>query len=248
MSVQARVNNTTIPFIRSGEPFADEAGIIKQDASRVNPLAPFTVMGKSMATIPATMTPDGGNVGDGTVTAVDFKFGGPVMAGIWTLQCSRGGIAGGGEFQLFSPNLTQAISSPLVLSIITSATFFTIGGLVFLVTPGGTDFSTGDKFTVTVTAENFYIPLTLDGREGSSRVAGIYLGESITAAKIVAGNVSDSPMLVGGNCTFDISQIVFDGGVITLDSILVNGNTVRMELAKLGIFAETTIDIDSFET
>ena len=124
----------------------------------------------------------------------------------------------------------------------------TEAGLIFTITDGSTDFIVGDKFAITVTADSDYVPLEVDAVNGGQKVSGIYLGDEVTAAKIVAGDVPDSAMLVGSNCTVTSSMVIFDDGVTTLDTVLPSGKTVRDELSVIGIFAESTTDIDSFET
>lgn len=124
----------------------------------------------------------------------------------------------------------------------------TEAGLIFTITDGATDFIVGDKFAITVTADSDFVPLEVDAVNGGQSVSGIYLGDEITAAKIVAADVPDSAMLVGSNCTVTSSMIIFDDGVTTLDTVLPSGKTVRDELSVIGIFAEATTDIDSFET
>ena len=42
--------------------------------------------------------------------------------------------------------------------------------------------------------------------------------------------------------------IVFDDGASDIDTVLPSGKTVRQELADIGIFAESSTDVDSFET
>jgi hypothetical protein len=127
-----------------------------------------------------------------------------------------------------------------------AATTFIVAGMTFIITDGATDFIIGDKAAIVITADGDYKPLTTGAVDGSARVAGIYLGEEITAAAIVAGDVVDRPMLTGGTCTVDGSQLVLEGG-LTVASVLPSGLTVRDELALLGIFVEDTINIDELE-
>lgn len=47
--VQASVNNSNVPFIRSGDSLTRPDGIIAQDAGRVAVLAPLTLMAKVVA-------------------------------------------------------------------------------------------------------------------------------------------------------------------------------------------------------
>ena len=153
MSVQDRLNITTVPFIRNGDSFVKEAETILQDAGRSVVLVPFTVMAK-------------------------------------------------------------------------------------------------------VAATQKWVPLTsLTTTTGASVAQGVYMGDEIAAADLVAGDVVDSPILVGGSCLVDDGQIILDEGTLTLDDVFSSSDatnvyeviTVRDQLARRGIFVESTVDIDSFE-
>ena len=85
------------------------------------------------------------------------------------------------------------------------------------------------------------------GNNGENIPTGIYLGDSITAAELVAGNVVNRPVLVGGCCTVDEDQLVFEGG-LTLNSVVVSEFcTIRSQLASRGIYCEDTENITNFE-
>jgi hypothetical protein len=447
MAQQAERDNLTVPFIRSGVTYVDEAGVIKTDGARAAVLAKLTVMGKSAVTI-ATTGDGTGNTGNGTVTAVALAANGQPMAGSWNLEATEvkgvatsslkdagntgdgtvtgfaisatgdpaipgtyilkctniepvlatrtagtvtadagntgdgtsssttpGAaaiegtytitcvevIANGGRFEVKDPTgnrledlyvgvaynndhltvltisdggtdfalgdfwtvaITVAhgavfkLTNPdgvdiaeditlaggaggtavytgngITFTVTDGATDFAvddffniivtgsdydkfklenpqgtliandiilpegagttvtvvIAGMVFTITDGTTDFIVGDKFAIVVTIDGDYVPMLLDQVNGGEKVAGIYMGDEVTAAKIVAGDVQDSPMLIGGNCTVDSAQIIFDDGASTVDTVLPSGLTVREELARLGIYVETTIDVDSYE-
>jgi len=155
--------------------------------------------------------------------------------------------AQGGVFKLEDPH-GNLIASNLTMSGVTSgATVFNVGGMTFTLTDGATDFATGDKFAITVTADGDYVPLDPDDLLGGADVAGIYIGDAVTAAKIVAGDVSNSPVLVGGKCTIDDDMLVFENS-LTLASVMPDGKSVREALEDLGIFPESTLDIDSHQS
>jgi hypothetical protein len=245
MAVQAERDISTVPFIRSGISLTNEDGIILQDAGRAAVLAKFTLMGKAVATIPATGTADGGNTGDGTVTGVAFSPPSPIMEGDWELECTVA-VANGGTFKLTDPG-GNIVRNDLVMTAGAGvATTFVVPGMTFIITDGATDFIVTDKFVIAVTAVNKYVPFDATLLNGGQQVHGIYLGDEISIAKMQAADVPNSPMLVGGNCTIDLDQIVYEDGAI--DEILQSGKTVRDELAAIGIFAEKTIDIDGYET
>lgn len=110
-----------------------------------------------------------------------------------------------------------------------------------------------------VAASRKWVPLTdVAALDGSNTARGIYIGESIPAATIAAGDVTGLPILVGGPCTVDTQQIVFENS-LTLNSVcsddpagadngVVNVRRIEDDLARVGIFAEATIDIDVLET
>lgn len=153
MSVQDRLDITTVPFIRNGISLVHEAETILQDAGRSVVLAPFTVMAK-------------------------------------------------------------------------------------------------------VAATQKWVPLiSLTTTTGASVAQGVYMGDEIAAADLVAGDVVDVPILVGGACKVDDGQIILDEGTLTLDDVFSATDstnvyyvvTVRDQLAQRGIFVRSTVDIDSFE-
>lgn len=86
--------------------------------------------------------------------------------------------------------------------------------------------------------------------DGTAIPQGIYLGQAITAAALVAGDVVDSLILVGSACTIDTNQLVIENSK-TLATVITVGTTdlrtVRDQMANRGIFVEDTVDISSFE-
>lgn len=245
MGQQARADISNVPFIRSGDSFAKDDATIKQDAGRVAALAPLTLMGKSIV-LATSITADVGNTGDGTFTALALAPGGPPRAGSWNLECV-GAVVNGGVFKLEDPDGNIVVNDLTMTVGAGAATVFIAGGMTFTITDGATDFIVGDKAAIVITADGDFKPLTTGALDGSASVAGIYAGESIAAADIVAGDVVDRAMIVGGALTFDSSQLVIEGS-LTLDTVLPSGKTIRDELAALGMFAETTVDADSQET
>ena len=86
--------------------------------------------------------------------------------------------------------------------------------------------------------------------DGTAIPQGIYLGQAIAAADLVAGNMVDSLILVGGALTIDEGQLVIENSK-TLATVITVGTTdlrtVRDQMANRGIFVEDTVDISSFE-
>ena len=103
-----------------------------------------------------------------------------------------------------------------------------------------------------VAASQKWVPLTNAAAvDGSAIPQGIYIGEDIAAADIVAGDISDLHVLLGGAAaTVDANQLVIENAK-TLDTVITVGTTdlrtVRDHLANRGIFVEDTVDVSSFE-
>ena len=102
-----------------------------------------------------------------------------------------------------------------------------------------------------VAATQKWVPFTNEAAvDGSAIPQGIYLGDDIAAADIVAGDIPDLFVLVGKDVTVDVDQIVIENAK-TLDTVITVGTTdlrtVRDHLANRGIFTEETVDISGFE-
>jgi hypothetical protein len=118
------------------------------------------------------------------------------------------------------------------------------------------------KYTVMaqVAASKKWVPLTDVTIEdtGAGVARGIFMGDDVTAAALVAGDVVGQLILVGGAAaTVDSQQLVLENSV-TLDTVVsddsagadngvVNVRRVEDDLARIGIFVESTIDIDKLE-
>jgi hypothetical protein len=103
-----------------------------------------------------------------------------------------------------------------------------------------------------VAASQKYVPFTDETAvNGSAIPAGIYLGSEVAAADLVAGDVADAVILVGGGgVTIDVDQLVIENSK-TLNTVITVGTTqlttVRDHLANRGIFAEETVDVTGYE-
>lgn len=109
-----------------------------------------------------------------------------------------------------------------------------------------------------VAASRKWVPLTdVAALDGTNAARGIYMGDSITAAALVAGDVTNCPILVGGCCTVDGGLLVLENS-LTINSVcsddpagadngVVNTRRVEDDLAQIGIFVKSTIDIDKLE-
>lgn len=245
MNVQISADNSTVPFIRSGETFAKESETILQDAGRTAVLEDLTLMSEIPMTVIGSGVAASGNTGDGVMSGIVFAAGGGAREGEYTLTCTVSGT-NTGTFKLEDPDDNLIADGLTLLAGAGLSTTFVEGGFEFTVTDGTTDFIVGDIFTFTTTALGKWTPFDEGGVGGAQIPTGVYLGGDILAATLVAGDVVGSPMLVGGNCTIDENQLVIEG-TATLASVLANGKTVRATLYEIGIFSEDTVDIDSFE-
>lgn len=104
-----------------------------------------------------------------------------------------------------------------------------------------------------------WVPLTdVAVQTGENTARGVYVGEDITAAALVAGDITNCPIVVGGLCTVDGGLLVLENS-LTINSVCsddpagadnapVNVRRIEDDLARIGIFVKTTIDIDLLET
>lgn len=246
MSQQNRADLNNNPFILSGMSLVKNGITLEQDAGRAAVLAEFTVMAQKPVDIPTTGTADGGNTGDGTVTAVAAAAGGSPIVGTWLLT-NTFAVTNGGVFKLTDPN-GNIVADNLTLRVGAGLlTTFVAGGITFTVTDGATDFAAADFFTIAVTANGKWVPFDPTAVDGGEIPKAVLMVDDVTAAALVAGDVTDQTLLVGAATTIDASQVVFDDGSSTLGTVLNNGKTVGDALAEIGIFTEETVDIAGFE-
>lgn len=236
MSVQARTDFEDTGLKLRGELRSQYPETIEQDAGRTAVLEQWTVMAVKKLTVPTTGTADAGNTGDGTCTAV-AKIEGTTKVGAYNLECTAA-VANGGVFKLEDPNGALVANGLVMTAGAGAATVFNAGGMTFTITDGAADFIVGDKFAITTVAVNKYVPLDPAALDGSGEFAGIYNGEDITAAAIVAGD-TEGEMITGGSAAIlDDSKIVIETGALT--TILPSGKTLRDEMADKGLFTADT--------
>lgn len=234
---QARVNVDTRPFVTYTYPASrQDNGEIEQDAGRAAVLAQFTLMAKKPVTIPTTMTADGGNTGDGTVTAVAAAAGGTSVVGTYVLA-NTFAVAEGGVWSLTDPNGNLIIDGLTMNVGAGGATVFVAGGITFTITDGATDFALADEFTIAITANGKWVPFDITAVDQAD--LGILMGSDITAAALIAGDVVDQPILEHG-AKFDDGKLVFDNGTTVLTDVLPSGLTVRDALEHLTLIAVPT--------
>jgi hypothetical protein len=92
--------------------------------------------------------------------------------------------------------------------------------------------------------------------DGTAIPKGIYVGDEITAAALVAADVVNCPIIVGGygGLLIDSDQLVIEeltSPASDLDSVITVGTTNLMTceeaLRLIGIFCKSTVAIDGYE-
>ena len=238
---EAKTDYSLDGFKVGGTFFQSYPETLEQDAGRTAVFAQYTVMGKKKLAVPTTGTADAGNTGDGTVTAV-AKILGDTKVGAYNLECTAA-VANGGTFKLEGPG-GELVADGLVMTAgAGAATVFNAGGMTFTITDGATDFIVGDKFAITTTSVDKYVPLDPAGIDGSGEFAGIYIHDPIAAATIVAGDVTIGIVTNGDGAIVSSDKLVFENSA-ALTTILPSGKTVREEMAALDISVADRYDFD----
>lgn len=98
------------------------------------------VLGRVTRNVPTTGTADGGNTGNGTLTAVEGRR--YTIAGGYVVTCKEA-VADGGVFSVVAPDGT-------VLPDANVGTVYEHDQIAFLINDGTTDYIVGDLFTITV--------------------------------------------------------------------------------------------------
>ena len=105
-----------------------------------------------------------------------------------------------------------------------------------------------------VAASGKWVPFTDEtATDGTAIPQGVFLGDDVPAADLVAGDVVDQSILVG-NALYDVSQLVIENSkLLTTVSLATSAadnrftQTVADYLENKGMFAESTVDIAGFE-
>ena len=121
----------------------------------------------------ATGAAVGGNAGTGTITASPTVAAG-IKAGVYRAVCIEPGTDAG-KFLVSDPDGIE-------VGVATVGVAFSGGGLTFTIADGGTDFASGDSFTVTVaTGSKKFVQFNQDALDGSE-VACAILYDNVDAA------------------------------------------------------------------
>ena len=108
------------------------------------------------------------------------------------------------------------------------------------------------KFTLMAkeAATGKWLPFTDETAvDGTAIPRGIFTGEDISQADIVAGDVVDVPIAVGGRRSFDDDQLVIENAKLlttVIGAATVEARTVDEALRETGLFAESTMNTTFF--
>lgn len=102
-----------------------------------------------------------------------------------------------------------------------------------------------------IAASGKFVPYTNEAAtDGTALPAGVYIGPDIAAADIVAGDVADIQVLLGGAVVIDEDQLTIENAK-TLGTVIaavsVNARTVEDVLNYKGIYVGSSEDPSSFE-
>ncbi|MCK5606559.1 hypothetical protein KAR91_31945 [Candidatus Pacearchaeota archaeon] len=183
-----------------------------------------TILARQSVNTAITVTPDGGNTGNGTAAASVVGVDEVPAVGSYNLECTFA-ITNGGVFKLEDPagnivedNLTLRVGDTLV-------TTFNVQGLELVVTEGSTDFVAGDKFGVAVVANAKLVPFVIGGVAGAGIPKNV-LTYDVTATgagdeairSIISGEVRKEKLIIdadgdGSNITDTILDQLRDYGI-----------------------------------
>ncbi|MCK4817424.1 hypothetical protein KA005_16760 [bacterium] len=238
MAVQASLNiNNQSPFL-SGS-FKSDDGTLAQDAAETIATTRMTVLGK-IAVAAGAAAVDSGNTGNGTITLFSLLGGITPKVGTYKFVLTAALVG-----KIVDPDDNDiVIGIPLTDG---GATIIKGAGLLFTITDGATPFIAGDFCTMIVATGSLkYAALVADSADGTQFPAGIYNGDDITAAAVVAGDVDLPVIVIGGDGKINRSSIVFHNGADTLDTI-VNGKTLEAHLNDMGLFFKDVVDVAEYE-
>lgn len=177
---------------------------------------------KQVADVPVAAA-DGGNTGDGTVTAVSVIAGDEIpLVGIYVLTCTFA-VTNGGVFKLEDPNgnlvadgITLRVGAGLVTTVVAA-------GMTFLVTDGATDFAAADFFTITVVVDGDAVIYAVDGIGGAQIPSMVLTYEAVATGvedqaqrAMVAGEVRREKLVIdaGGTITDRLVDQLRDFGIV----------------------------------
>lgn len=217
----------------------DQGSVILKNAQFRDELLTFTGAGTELeGTILARKSvndvvvgaADGGNTGNGTITALSVAAGSVVpLVGIYLLTLVET-ITEGGVFELTDPNGAIVGSSLLLDPAGEATTIFEVAGLLFSVVDGSTDFVLADFFTLTVATNGKMVPFSITGA-GGAQIPTEVLTADVTAAGagdeftrgMVSGEVKKERLIIkGSGAGVGITDAIIDNlrdfGIVAIDT------------------------------
>ncbi len=187
-----------------------------------------------------------------TVTVLSAGAGGTDISGAGFLNGAAGaatqGTGGEGLFQSISDIINAELAGRATVAFDGDAFVFMsptqgILSAVSVLTAGttGTDISGASYLNGAAGT-----PTAGSGGTGANIPAGIYVGPAITAAAIIAGDISDLQVLVG-EAAVDFDQLVLENSLDITDTITGLMITIEDELLRRGIISQDTVDMTTIE-
>lgn len=200
-----------------------------------------TIMARKQVDDTITAAADGGNTGDGTVTAVTPIAGGVVpLVGVYVLTVETA-VTHGGIWKLEDPNGNLVAENLVMEAGAGLATTFAVAGMQFTITDGATDFAAADFFTLTVVVDGDVVIFAEDGIGGAQIPSHVMTYETVaTGAEdqaqraMVGGQVRREKLVIdaGGTVTDRIVDQLRDFGIIALSVSELNIQDNQQELMK----------------
>lgn len=192
-------------------------------------IAAGTILARKVVADSVTVTPNGGNTGNGTCTLASVGDGPDIPAvGNWNLECIAA-VTNGGTFKLEDP-AGQLVTADLVMVAGAGQdTAFEVAGLKFTLTDGSTDFIVGDKFALAVAANGKLVLFATDGAGGAQFPKAILTvaltvtaGGDFPIAAMVAGKIRKDKLIIdadgdASNVTNAILDQLRDYGIVAVD-------------------------------
>lgn len=173
-----------------------------------------TIMARKQVADAIAAAADGGNTGDGTVTAVTPIAGDVVpLVGVYVLTVETA-VAHGGIWKLEDPNGNLVAENLVMEAGAGLATTFAVAGMQFTITDGATDFAAADFFTLTVAVDGDVVIFAEDG------IGGAQIPSIVMTYETVATGVEDQAQraMVGGQVRRE--KLVIDAGGTVTDRIV----------------------------
>jgi hypothetical protein len=172
---------------------------------------------------------DGGNTGDGTVTAASVVTGPVVpLVGAYNLEVVEA-VANGGIWKLEDPN-GALVAEKLTMTVgAGAATVFEIAGMTFTITDAGTDFALADKFSLTVAANGKMVVFALAGLGGAQFPIAVLTSDEVATGAgdlpirpAISGQVRKEKLIIdldgdGSNVDVTVLDQLRDFGIIPID-------------------------------